>query len=108
MKQRYECLTNCSFEKALKDKLAQRSNAKLSEESTLVKMFKFFDYANTGTVDVNQFARVLEKTGMYYSAEQVKSLFKSYDTHSIGCIDYRQLAAAIFNGKAESSRPMSD
>ena len=71
-------------------------------------MNKFFDYANTGTIDVNQFARVLEKTGLYYSPEQVKSLFSSYDTRSSGSIDYRQLAATIFNGRAVSSRPMTD
>jgi Ca2+-binding EF-hand superfamily protein len=71
-------------------------------------MFKFFDSANSGLADLTQFARVLEKTGMYYSDAQVKSLFASYDPRSMGFIDYRQLAAAMFNGRAEKSRPMTD
>lgn len=86
----------------------QRSNAKLSEEATLVKMFKFFDYANSGSVDVAQFARVLEKTGLYFTAEQVRALFSSYDVRGSGIIDYRDLATSIFNGRAASSRPLTD
>lgn len=43
------------FEKALKDKLIQKSNAKLSEEACLMKMFKYFDIMNKGSVDFTQF-----------------------------------------------------
>ena len=43
------------FEKALKDKLIQKSNAKMSEEACLMKMFKYFDIMNTGAVDFAQF-----------------------------------------------------
>ena len=60
------CLYLSRFEKALKDKLIQKSNAKMSEEACLMKMFKYFDIMNTGAVDFTQFQRVLEKSGMYY------------------------------------------
>ena len=45
----------CRFEKALKDKLIQKSNAKMSEEACLMKMFKYFDIMNVGAVDFGQF-----------------------------------------------------
>ena len=61
--------TYSRFEKALKDKLIQKSSAKMSEEACLIKMFKYFDVMNAGAVDFNQFARVLEKSGMYYPEE---------------------------------------
>jgi len=31
-----------------------------------MKMFKYFDVMNKGSVDFVQFQRVLEKSGMYY------------------------------------------
>ena len=67
------------FEKNLKDKLIQKSNAKMSEEACLMKMFKYFDVMNKGSVDFATFQRVLEKSGMYYPAEQLKPLFDTYD-----------------------------
>jgi len=57
------------FEKALKDKLIQKSTTKMSEEACLMKMFKYFDIMNKGAVDFTQFSRVLEKTGMYFPEE---------------------------------------
>ena len=84
------------FEQALKDKLIQKSNAKLSEEACLMKMFKYFDIMNTGCVDFNQFQRVLEKSGMYYPEEQLRPLFNSYDRDSSGSLDYQEFAMAVF------------
>lgn len=63
------CVCGGRFEKALKDKLIQKSNAKMSEEACLMKMFKYFDIMNRGAVDFGQFQRVLEKSGMYYPEE---------------------------------------
>ena len=39
------------FEKDLKDKLNFKASAKMSKETCLVKMFKFFDLAGKGMVD---------------------------------------------------------
>ena len=41
----------------------------MSEESCLMKMFKYFDVMDKGSVDFAQFGRVLEKSGMYYPEE---------------------------------------
>lgn len=71
----------------------------MTEELTLVKMFKYFDQENKGTVDCGQFVRVLEKTGMYYPLPTLKALFEQYDTNSSGALDYRELAF-ILSGNA--------
>lgn len=44
-----------TFEKELRAKLLQKSNSKMSEESCLVKMFKFFDILDRGAVNLAQF-----------------------------------------------------
>ena len=41
----------------------------------MVKMFKFFDVMNRGTVSFNEFMKTLEKTGMYFPAELMLPLF---------------------------------
>jgi len=64
----------------------------MTEELTLVKMFKYFDQANKGTVNCEQFVRVLEKTGMYYPLPTLKALFDQYDANGNGELDYRELA----------------
>ena len=58
-------------------------------------MFKYFDSANSGSVNADQFIRVLEKTGMYYPHQTLRQLFKEYDLNGDGRIDYKELALAI-------------
>ena len=38
------------FESELKEKLLQKSNHKLTEEACLIKMFKYFDIYDRGSV----------------------------------------------------------
>ena len=94
------------FEKALKDKLIQKSNVKMSEEACLMKMFKYFDIMNTGAVDFGQFQRVLEKCGMYYPEEQLRPLFDTYDRDSSGSLDYTEFAVAVFGEEASARGAM--
>ena len=65
-----------------------------------MKMFKYFDVMNTGSVDFTQFQRVLEKGGMYFPAEQLRPLFNSYDQDSSGSLDYKEFAVAVFGQEA--------
>jgi Ca2+-binding EF-hand superfamily protein len=76
----------------------------MSEEACLVKMFKFFDFANKGLVDFASFTRVLEKAGMYYPDETLKHLFDLYDEHQNGLIDYRQLAFTLMRDYKKGSQ----
>ena len=84
------------FERDLRDKLTQKSNAKMSEEACLMKMFKYFDVTDNGRVDYGEFQKTMEKIGMFHPDEQLKPLFKAYDADGSGELDYREFAAAIF------------
>jgi len=44
-----------SFEKELKNKLAQKSSGSTSEEVLLTKAFKYFDMNGSGDVDPSEF-----------------------------------------------------
>ena len=44
-----------------------------------MKMFKYFDVSDNGSVDFSEFSKAMEKCGMYYPEEQLKPLFESYD-----------------------------
>ena len=92
----------CRFEKAFKDKLIQKSNAKTSEEAMLIKMFKYFDVQGDGTVEFDTFTKVCEKSGMYYPEAQLKSLFDIYDRDGSGALDYQEFAIALFGEEAAS------
>lgn len=51
----------------MKAKLLQKSNHKLTEEACLIKMFKYFDIYDKGSVNFTEFMKAMEKIGLYYS-----------------------------------------
>lgn len=59
--------------------MLQKSNHKLTEEACLIKMFKYFDIYDKGSVGFPDFLKAMEKIGLYYSPEQLKPLFTQYD-----------------------------
>ena len=61
----------CSFEKTLKAKLSQKATGLASEESVLLKAFKYFDLNNNGTVEPDEFAKAIEKIGIMIPTKQV-------------------------------------
>ena len=65
-----------SFEKTLKQKLAQKSTGMASEESVLLKSFKYFDLNNNGTVEPDEFAKAIEKIGIMIPTKQVSHNFQ--------------------------------
>ena len=62
-----------SFEKELKNKLAQKSSGITSEEQVLKKSFKYFDLNGNGTVEPDEFAKAIEKIGIMIPTKQVSS-----------------------------------
>ena len=60
-----------SFERELKNKLAQKSSGTQSEETVLMKSFKYFDLNNNGTVEPEEFAKAIEKIGIMIPTKQV-------------------------------------
>ncbi len=60
-----------SFERTLKQKLAQKANGNTNEEAVLLKAFKYFDLNNNGTVEPDEFAKAVEKIGIMIPTRQV-------------------------------------
>lgn len=63
-----------SFEKTLKQKLAQKATGNANEETVLLKAFKYFDLNNNGTVEPDEFAKAVEKIGIMIPTRQVSLL----------------------------------
>ena len=63
-----------SFEKTLKQKLAQKSGGTTNEETVLMKAFKYFDLNNNGSVEPDEFAKAVEKIGIMIPTRQVSPL----------------------------------
>ena len=55
----------------MKNKLAQKSSGTQSEETVLLKSFKYFDLNNNGTVEPEEFAKAIEKIGIMIPTKQV-------------------------------------
>jgi len=69
-----------SFEKELKNKLAQKTTGAQSEEAVLKKAFKYFDLNNNGTVEPDEFAKAIEKIGILIPTKSdLDTLFNLYD-----------------------------
>ncbi len=52
------------FEQALKDKLEMKSGGAVSEETVLLKAFKYFDLDQSGSCSPDEFKKALEKIGV--------------------------------------------
>lgn len=55
----------------MKNKLAQKASGAQSEETVLLKAFKYFDLNNNGTVEPEEFAKAIEKIGIMIPTRQV-------------------------------------
>jgi Ca2+-binding EF-hand superfamily protein len=53
-----------SFERELKNKLAEKTKGAQSEQAVLMKAFKYFDLNDNGTVEPDEFAKAIEKIGI--------------------------------------------
>ena len=83
----------------MKQKLLQKSNHKLTEEACLVKMFKYFDIFDRGTVSFGDFLKTVEKIGLYYTPQELEPLFNEYDSDQSGHLDYKEFSAIIFGNR---------
>lgn len=93
-----------SFERELRNKLSQKATGLQSEESVLMKNFKYFDLNNNGSVDPQEFAKVIEKIGIVIPTKQdLMNLFNLYDTDHSGALDYKEFSAMLFNRPATAA-----
>ena len=68
-----------SFERELKNKLAEKTRGAQSEEAVLMKAFKYFDLNDNGTVEPEEFAKAIEKIGIQIPTRAVSNRFNSMD-----------------------------
>jgi len=95
-----------SFERELKNKLLQKSGGKTSEETVLMKAFKYFDLNNSGAVEPDEFAKAIEKIGIIIPTKQdLDALFNVYDKDHSGSLDYREFASEIFGRECGGASP---
>lgn len=67
-----------SFERELKNKLSQKASGSTSEETILMKAFKYFDLNNNGTVEPEEFGKAIEKIGIQIPTKRVCLIFDYY------------------------------
>lgn len=93
------------FIKALKNKLNQKAYGSITEETVLVKAFKYFDLDNTGKSDADCFLKTINKIGVTsFDDEEIKEMFYIYDTENIGEIDYKEFASELFLNRSLSKK----
>jgi len=86
-----------SFERELKNKLAEKTRGAQSEESVLLKSFKYFDLNDNGTVEPEEFAKAIEKIGIQIPTKQdLDALFNVYDVDGSGSLDYKEFSSNLF------------
>lgn len=79
-----------SFERELKNKLAQKSSGSQSEETVLMKAFKYFDLNSNGTVEPEEFAKAIEKIGIMIPTRQVRFLANAQSLSVVWCEESEQ------------------
>lgn len=94
-----------SFEKELRQRLSQKATSHSSEEAVLLKSFKYFDLNNNGSVDLNEFLKVVEKIGIpIFNKQDFVDLFNYYDVDSDAKLDYKEFSAMIFGNSSAQTR----
>lgn len=87
-----------SFERELKNKLQEKTKGSQSEETVLLKAFKYFDLNDNGQVEPDEFAKAIEKIGIQIPTQQdLNTLFSLYDADGSGGISYKEFSMALFN-----------
>lgn len=94
------------FENELRTKLQQKATSHVSEETVLLRSFKYFDLDNSETVSLDEFVKAIEKIGLVVPERRtLEDLFRFYDTDRSGALDYKEFVGAIFNNESIGGRP---
>ena len=88
------------FEKELKSKVAMKTSGRLTEESVLLKAFKYFDLDNSGVCDQKKFIQTLLKIGITgFSDENLKEIYNFY-SNGKNKIDYKEYVGQLYNNQS--------
>ena len=93
------------FIKDLKNKLNQKAYGNVTEETVLIKAFKYFDLDNTGKSDEECFLKTINKIGVTsFEDDEIIEIFHIYDRDNAGEIDYKEFASELFSNKSLSKK----
>ena len=93
------------FINELKSKLNQKCYGNTSEETVLVRAFKYFDLDNTGLSDIDMFLKTVKKIGITsLNDEELSEIFCLFDRKNAGEIDYREFVSELFDNKSLSKK----
>ena len=96
------------FENELKVKLQQKATSYVSEETILMRSFKYFDLDNSGYVSLEEWIKAVEKIGVVVpSRPQLEELFHAYDTSGDNQLDYTEFVAAVFGTNSATAKRLS-
>ena len=91
------------FEKELKNKLALKSSGHTSEETVLLKAFKYFDLDNSGQCSRDEFLKAISKIGITgFSDNNLSEIFNIYDVDNSGEINYKEFVAMLYSNNSIS------
>jgi len=97
------------FEKELKHKLGNKSSGYQTEETVLIKSFKYFDLENNGIsfklnlgqCSKNSFVKTISKLGVTgFNEKALLEVFDIYDTNKNGTLDYKEFCGGIYSNKS--------
>ena len=89
--------------------MALKTSGHTSEETVLVKAFKYFDLDNSGQCSISEFLKAITKIGITgFSESDLEQIFNLYDTDGSGELDYKEFVGGIFSNNSvnnESRNP---
>ena len=89
------------FEKELKNKLSLKASGHISEETVLLKAFKYFDLDNSGMCSMDEFLKAIMKIGITgFSEENLRELFNQYDVDKSGELDYKEFVGILYSNNS--------
>ena len=96
------------FIKELKSKLNQKCYGNTSEETVLIRAFKYFDLDKTGFSNIDTFLSTVKKVGITsLNDDEIAEVFSSFDEEKKGEIDYREFVSELFEKKSLSKKKKS-
>ena len=103
------------FESKLLAKVDQKLKGKETEESFILKTFKYMDIGRTGRVNYSQFSEALARMGLpldeavlLWFIQNLKTVFDIYDKDKNQLIDYKEFAHSVLGIETQKKPTVND
>jgi len=80
------------------EKIRQKTTGAQSEGLTVLRVFRFFDLDNSGTVSFTEFVFTLERFGIVVDEKVSRALFDQVDISNSGRLSYDEFVSSLFGG----------